>query len=300
MLKFFLNDDFTKLFKFNTKNKKIQNFLCAILKSPDLSRNQELLFSLYENNFIPVMKQIIENEKMIPMQKNKDGILVYLFDKLISFIFKNMEQKLLQNTEKFDPNIRKKIEPLKAINSYSQNSYYDLLHYILIQCFRTKKTKDLAEKLKLARPSLFTTDTSAQNVMFLLIHYQTLNMTEKLVQQNYQIVLLKNSTKKSFFTSDFPSVNTHGEIIKIFGPENIGFEMFFPLSPKLALLLTNTPAIDKNYNKEKSEIVIDDEAQIDYWNKLIFDMSERFIYSSSLEELELFIEKNCPYIKIKN
>ena len=71
--------------------------------------------------------------------------------------------------------------------------------------------------------------------------------------------------------SDNPSINTHGEIIKDFGVEGIGYEIFFPLSPKLALLVTNTPTMFKNYSKQKSEIIINKEDEIDYWNALIFN-----------------------------
>ena len=285
----FLNDEFTKLFEFNIKNEDIQKYLSTILDSPDLSRNQELLFSLYENDFKPILEYITKYKKMKPIKESKVCIFVYIFSKILSFILKKIEQKILM----IDPSIKGNITPVKNIELYSQNPYYDLLHYVLVQYFRTNKIINIDSiKKATTNPAFKVGDISpnANNIVFLFIHYHILNIAEKIIQQNYKIILLKNYTNKIFFTSDNPSINSHSKLIQDFGLDNIDYEVYFPLSPKIALLLTKTP-IDKNYDKQKLEIIIDNEEQIDYWNKLIFDMSERFIYSSSQEELELFIEK---------
>lgn len=298
-LKCFFNDEFSKLFRIKHQNKDIEKELNKIfgdLLNETISRNQELLFSLYEDDFIPSLTYIVENKEMISIQENKDGIFAYLFKKIISFIFEKMQQKMLE----ISPDIKNEIEPIKTVPIYSKNQYYDLLHYVLIQCFRTNKIINVDGMLEATRSPLFKVGNiypNAHNVMFLFIHYQTLNMADKLIQRNYKIVLLKNCTEKNFFTSDNPSINTHAEIIQDFGPKDIGCEIFFPLSPKLALLLTNTPTMFQNYNKQKSEIIIDKEEQIDYWNNLIFNNAERYMYGSSQEELESFIDKACKYYR---
>ena len=295
ILQNFLNDEFSKLFKIKHENEDVNIFFTKILDSPELSRNQESLFSLYEDDFIPILTYIIKNNEMIQDSNNKDSILVYLFNKITTFVLKKMREKVIVNLEKVVPNIKDEITAIKSVKLCSQNLYYDLLHYILIQYFRTRKIiVNIANGLNATDLSVFNIDT-AHNIMFLLIHYQTLNIAAKLMEQNYKIVLLKNSTEKLFFTSDNPSINTHGKFVKDFGVEGIGYEIFFPLSPKMALLVTNTPTMFQNYNKQKSEIIIDNEAEIDYWNDLLFNNAERYIYSSSQEELESFVEKTCKY-----
>jgi hypothetical protein len=293
-LQSFLNDEFTNLFTITHKNKnierKINTTLSKMIDEPEISRNQELLFTLYENDVRCAHNYIISHDKMLLSKESKDGPLAYLAYKILNFIFEMMFLKISKVYDKIGGDIDILNKP-KIKNIYEQNAYYDLLHYMIIQYFRTnKRINIIKETLKSLNNPVFKLDgitPTAHNIMFLLIHYHSLNISDKLINGGYKIILLKNCTKVPFVTSDNPAVNSYANLIKDFGVQNIDLEIFFPLSPKLALLLTKI-CIDKNYNKEKSELIIDSNEKVNYWNKLIFDESDRFIYSASLDNIKKF------------
>ena len=120
-LKCFFNDEFSKLFRIKHQNKDIEKELNKIfgdLLNETISRNQELLFSLYEDDFIPSLTYIVENKEMISIQENKDGIFAYLFKKIISFIFEKMQQKMLE----ISPDIKNEIDMVRK--EFDSNNIY--------------------------------------------------------------------------------------------------------------------------------------------------------------------------------
>lgn len=97
-----------------------------------------------------------------------------------------------------------------------------------------------------------------------------------LMAKNYQI--LKTSGNREFITGDQPVINTLATHGSIDNPVD-GFELFYPISPKLALLLTKLDG--------EGIIEISDE-KVDYYNMLVYKSSFDSIMGSSEDQLRRF------------
>lgn len=119
-----------------------------ILNSPDISRNQELLFSFYETKFQPIYKQILDTEQLPSIKKQKNNPFYYLAIQTMVFITQTMQQKLIQYIKEYDS-----IETLpikKILSPLNYEPFLDCLHYLIIQYWRTSKIlqSPLLEKSK--------------------------------------------------------------------------------------------------------------------------------------------------------
>ncbi len=110
--------------------------------------------------------------------------------------------------------------------------------------------------------------------------------------QNLTWILGVNKTRKRFYTSDSPiGKYVHGHPS---GLKSKGAEIFFPISPTCILIM-----FDGGYYNisqlERKYVLIDNEAEIDYYNSLCALQCERCVFSadgnfSSIEQ----IKKNAP------
>ena len=284
-----LNDEFKKLFTVTySKNKQIEqeiNFkLENLLNSPDISRNQELLFGFYENKFIPIYEDILQSETLENIKRNEKHPVSYLVFQTMGFILKTMWSKLKLISKKYtEVNI---FSQPKLKDTIVRDYYIDCVQYLVIQYFRTSKRirNSLLEKIGKKVHEKTKGQVSMDNIMYLLVHFQTLNLIDKLISGKYKLILLKNTTRIPFITSDNPAVNPYtGIIYQDTIPD--GYEIFLPLSPKLALLYTNCCL----YKTVDFVATLNERVQVDYWNKLIFDEAERFIYTHS----EIFQKDIC-------
>jgi len=289
-LKAFLNDELKNLFTLeHKKDKEIENKINEVLRNllnePDFSRNQELLFTFYENKFQPIYNKIIETEKLSLETCNaEDATISYLAYRTLAFIAKMMAKKMSLITKE---NKLSDINFSSPVGSdFESDDYLDLVHYLIVQYFRTSKRIDIGRLIEpLANKIKEITGKSAtsNNIMFLLIHMQSLNIVDKLIQSKYLLILVKNRTKKPFITSDNPVINVYAKLIENFEIQK--FEMFFPITPNLGILYTEDSSSYSNFNKNEMELIVEDENLIEYFNKLIFSEADRHVFGSSLESL---------------
>ena len=297
----FLNDELANLFSIKTSNKECQEILDREIKSlinEEISRNQELLFSLYENDFYKIYIDILEQKHInLPLQP-AEGPFLYLALKITQFIYSLLAKKAhlsvaeeLKEIKQDDQEILEDLIKLKEMK-IEPNGYYDLWHYILIQYFRTEKIIGFWGLPEETRKRLNTIEkangVNSENVMFLIIHYQTLNLLEKLIQDDFKLILIKNETEMNFITSDNPAVNPYSSIAGKRALQDGEFEIYFPLSPKLAILCSKN-FLHKNYDKDLSEVKLTSMDEVDYWNKLILHDANRYIYTTSENIVKKYI-----------
>lgn len=280
----FLNDEFKNLFDLKyKKNKqleiKVNKMMAQILNSPDISRNQELLFSFYEGQFQPIYQQIIRTEQLSCVKPEQIRPVSYLAFQTMVFILHIMERKLKKFLDRYAPVTSTPIQ--KISNPFTKDPYLDCIHYLITQYFRTSKLlrSSLLEELgKTFQPKK---RINTDNIMFLFIHFHGLNIINTCINEKYQLYLIKNLTDLAFITSDNPAVNPFSGICSP-GISPANFEVFFPLSPKLGMLYSNCCL----YSSTDSVITIEDKCKIDYWNKLLLKECERFVYGNSKCVLE--------------
>lgn len=285
----FLNDELANLFYIEMSDKehqiKLNNEIKEILNEK-ISRNQELLFSFYENDFRKIYEKILKENRIDFLSSSKGGVFFYKSLDIIQFVYQKLSQKMKIFIEKYFKEKQGHNEQ-DVLKDLKKNDYYDFWHYIIIQYFRTESIIKLFSLSNDEQKKLKRFNINTENVMFLIIHFQILNILENLIHEDFKLILIKNKTETDFITSDNPAVNPYSYIIKDGKLLNDEFEIYFPLSQKLAILCSKN-FLHKNYDKVKSELSITESNEIDFWNKLILRKATRYIYATSETTIKIY------------
>lgn len=168
----------------------------------------------------------------------------------------------------------------------------DLIHYLIIQYFRTEKQitnlKNSLLHLKKYWELQYANyplpdyvekflDLNEDSFIFIFIHLKSIYLVESLINVQYKLLLLKNETEIPFITSDSPCINIYASYIDPFELQGDDFEIYFPISPTLALLYTNRTGYK---NIENSEITLNNKKMILQFNSSIKKLAKRYLYSN--------------------
>lgn len=259
-------------------NNAVNNVIKSI-NNPESSRRQEELFNLYETDYQKSL-QIIKNNGIQALKMPIDPAYSewdykhelfydYMYRKLIHFIYPEYGRALVQKLKditkennKIDTNFSG-VHLDKIINI----SYYDILHYMLIQHFRTPKKFLALNKLNLS--AFESIDVNKSSFPVLLTHYLSVYIVNMWTLNSGKLILLRNATNTKFITSDNPCVQIINNL-----PSGNFFELYFPITPELSLIYSYRDC----YN-DCSEIIISNEKDIIYYNELIRQNAIRYIYS---------------------
>lgn len=292
----FLNDEMGNLFEIKVRGdavvddeklKSLDGMLKDGLNTPDMSRNQELLFGVYESSFISIYESILRTRKIPKNDPEVEmSILDYLISKTILSIFNMLERKVEQNFPIPDesPHITQYETAKEKIRDFPVVPYYDFLRYLVVQFSRSSKKMNLKRLDAEAKKKFLECEQrekiSFPNIMILMVHYYGIIITNNLFIEKYKGILLENKTSIPFITSDEPAINPY--VLEMQGNElkRGEFEIYFPLSPSLAVLLT---ARQEYIGKEIHEIT--DPKEIHLLNLAIYKESDRFVYSNCKQTL---------------
>jgi hypothetical protein len=102
--------------------------------------------------------------------------------------------------------------------------------------------------------------------------------------KRFKLVFLKNESDLNFVTADQPVINTYAAKSPNIEVEKL--EMYYPLSPSLALLITDK----KSHQNQTSikELSID---EVNQFNKLIIDYSHEQVFSNDKETLQIYVRE---------
>ena len=194
------------------------------------------------------------------------------FDKLI----KQGEEKAYCATEEVGKPYLEKIykQDLSFYNNFDDKSVFNI--YLCEQYFRTKKRHE-----SLINSSKHGIDTHKLWSVFRHIFATKLafNLTYN-PNKNFKLFLLNNKTKNNFITGDQPIINRYATK-ELQGKPIDKFEFYYPITPKLALLLT-----EKEYSDD--ELNVTNQSLITELNDLIFYNSQEQVYGFSEVELERY------------
>ncbi|MCT7643862.1 DUF4238 domain-containing protein [Aliarcobacter butzleri] len=217
---------------------------------------------------------IIHNiEKKYKVFINKNNTL----KEEINIFKKNFEEDCHSNIEKIG------YKYLDFVRNKNIDFYYDknssdrlkFLHYLCVQYFRTNNIKQRVikgfkdESIDMSKIYPVTANIFATNLSYNLHMDKTMNL-----------FLLINNTNLEFITGDQPVLNTYG-VYKDGELKDDEFELYYPISPKLAVLIS-----DKNINNKV--INISDENKINEYNKFIVHSSYEQIFATNEETLLLY------------
>lgn len=114
-----------------------------------------------------------------------------------------------------------------------------------------------------------------ENVWFLIRHYIAIKIGMALYYKNYRFCLLEDPNG-NFITGDQPIINTYANYKNI-NPEK--FELFYPISPNLALLITEDDTFE-----DLSVNVIDD-SLVEHFNERIANCSHEQLFAMDERKL---------------
>ncbi|MNL42700.1 hypothetical protein D3C87_1651700 [compost metagenome] len=107
-----------------------------------------------------------------------------------------------------------------------------------------------------------------------------INVADSLLNDvHYYALLLLNDTKIPLITADQPVINTHSIGSTLF-QEPDQFEVYYPVSPRKAIMLTNVQP------KQKNDVMILTDQNVALYNSYMIDRSHEQIFSTSKEILE--------------
>lgn len=153
----------------------------------------------------------------------------------------------------------------------------NFMYYLSAQHFRTKGLKE-----KLFEKS-YPLGTSAylKKTWNVLNHIFAANLGWSLYAERklHQLILLENNTGVPLLTADQPTINIHAT-----GgdqpPERLAF--YYPLSPRLAMLLLDEPPQDRAAFKREMTA-----AEVDTYNRLIAERSYEMVFAADPQHLKI-------------
>ncbi len=150
----------------------------------------------------------------------------------------------------------------------------DFIYFVCVQYTRTARMQQaivaaLGDKVSGVRVA---------NVWRILRHIYASNTGWVIYAQNdaWRLIFLDNPTDTPFITGDQPIINTYASP----GQEPVDLEFYYPLSPKLALLVTKSAAAA---NGTSMALALD---QVHCYNRHITQSSYQQIYAQSREILQ--------------
>lgn len=309
----FLNNDFSCCIPLsNMIINELNSDVYKKLNKVMLSRNQEELFTYYENSFLAIHRSLLKKNSAFfngLYDDKKNMILGYnagrtmclsnflktKFCDLMCELGKDRFEK--QYLEEVRKSIRDAIEHQRTEMEKYKFCHEDFLAsnffltFLLTQMFRTKKMYDKIIGLKNRVLSIegynkgkeVFASINFQSYYALFIHAKLFKMGAALIEKEYRIVFIENDTKLNFITSDQPVINTFIENNeeKKLGDEE--FELYYPLTPKLSMLFT----LNKQYIKKES--LQAKEKDVKHYNKLLAGNALNFIYSCTESDLAMVI-----------
>ncbi|MBS1646884.1 MAG: DUF4238 domain-containing protein [Bacteroidetes bacterium] len=178
------------------------------------------------------------------------------FHGIVEQKFKNILAKLYLKDLSFLKNVEDK-------NNFS--------FYVGCQYMRTAKMRENLINVNLQIPSDMNRESIAR--VFALLYS---NLIGNWVFSKFKVSLLTNNTDLNFITSDQPIISTKTKITNEAKQVPNQFELYFPITPKLAIYISEE--LEENRTLDKNEV--------EYFNTMIFEHSKEQIYSIEALDLE--------------
>lgn len=147
----------------------------------------------------------------------------------------------------------------KEIEYLAVQREYDILFYLMIQYMRTKVRKDCFANALDERADLQSLADKCWPFFNIVTAMQWVEAMA--YKQDYRFIFVHNNSDFPFITGDQPAINTRWKEMDEKG--NItGLEVYYPISPKTALVLDFTPGdkfcdidVDSKYVKDRNKMI---------------------------------------------
>lgn len=163
----------------------------------------------------------------------------------------------------------------------SDHDCMEFLRYLCVQYLRTNKIKSRI----ISSLSKYNKYVDINKIWNVLSHIMATNVAYSFYAERNisRIVLLINNTSNVFITGDQPVINTYS-IDKALNAVPLEMELYYPVSPNVAILITKKP-------EYACDTITLNEEQVDYFNSHIAKGAYEQIYSNSQESIERAINR---------
>lgn len=284
----FLNNDVSIALKDYSPyiSKTLTNFVNKAPLQNDYNKNQEVLFTFYENRFEDIYKSLLDKNASFYnaytgninemarcyMGSYRATMLTTLQIEISKFVpkafdcyddLKNYRKEIYNEFNEKKKKIDEKIRAVFDFVNDEGNNIFNFMQFFITQSLRTvKHRKQFFEKTNKYK------NINLEAMYTLALHINSYFIASRLICRGYRIVFLVNQTNYNFITSDQPIINTYDDF-------KYNSELYYPLAPKLAILFTNRECYQKIEEINLKEIDV-----IEY-NKLLARNADRFLYSVS-------------------
>ena len=206
--------------------------------------------------------------------------LGYNDDKIFQKVIDESEENIYCKTEEIGKPFLEKLYKEDTMFYENKDNKTDFNLFICEQYFRTKKRLEAVKSIATASIDFGKLWGPMRHIFATNLAYNLTNRIDKI----FKLYLLKNRTNINFITGDQPVINkystkeTQGHVLD-------KFEFYYPITPKLAILITENDC-------KEDDLIINDESKIYDFNDLIFVNSQEQIYATSQDELERY--KDMP------
>lgn len=165
-------------------------------------------------------------------------------------------------------------EDFDKLFSNSQEKYKAII-YLCVQYLRTRRMKNLIKDAFKGETKKILVNTWSI-FSFVLATNIAMNVA---LNPDLKVRFFNNINRESFLTGDQPVINLLAEDIDKNGHVK-KIEFYYPISPEVAI----TIHFDERQTETVDEIFIN-ESMLEYFNQFLADNSEKFVFSSSLDDL---------------
>jgi hypothetical protein len=151
---------------------------------------------------------------------------------------------------------------------------FDFLTFLLSQMIRTQRCKNTIIELATSDSRFAQLSGRPEVTLCYFTHLGIHRIATTLIRDNFRLVFLVNATTENLITGDQPIVNTFAD----FGRKDEHLEIYYPLSPKLAMLYTPRPCYS---DTNELQLTAEDVKQ---YNRLLFEQCEDQVYSFSFDD----------------
>ena len=248
----------------------------------------------------PIIREYLEVFKMITDFQSAVNLLErQVSEEKISNTDMEEAQNLIIALHNFEEDCHTKIENtgmtylcsiIKEDLSFfeKEEDHFKFLMYICLQYFRTKKMK----KLAMGIPSFFEQnrlDIDTASGFMRWFGATCVAAGIFIAKGLWNLVLLRNQSRVPFITCDQPVINTYAYGAPV-EKQVKGLEFYYPITPKLAVLLTQ----DKRYSYTDTSDI--HEGAVHTYNALSVDASQEQIYGNERSVLSELL----PIIQLKD
>jgi len=158
------------------------------------------------------------------------------------------------------------------------------IYFLCVQYMRTERHKQKTIDALNLVPNPF--GVNFKRVWNVMTHIIATNVGWNLygLREKYQMVLLNNRSPLEYITSDQPVINTYAFGLKVEAPEE--FDLYYPVSPSLAVYLTDRLEWK---NLERVEL---GESDVDRFNIMIVEQMNKQLFASKRDSLLRYVPGN--------